>query len=229
MRIGFLIIATQDYVPYAERLLVSARRWLLPAHEIVPFVFKEKELRDRVGFPNATLYRYHVFLEHVASLSKMDYLFYCDADMLFVDRVGEEVLESLVVTQHPGYVGRQGPYEARPESTACVTDNAGRPYVAGGFLGGQVAPFFSLASTIAKCIDIDDAKGITAVWHDESHLNRYIVDNQPARILTPSYCYPEIVDWRLRVRWHRFYHPRLVALDKNRGRHRIQRRPSSVT
>ena len=53
----------------------------------------------------------------------------------------------------------------------------------------------------------DLGKNIIAVWHDESHLNRYFVDHKPTVILSPSYCYPE--SWKLP------YKKRLLALDKN--------------
>ena len=34
---------------------------------------------------------------------------------------------------------------------------------------------------------------IIATWHDESHLNRYIIDRTDVRILPPSFCFP--VEW----------------------------------
>jgi histo-blood group ABO system transferase len=60
---------------------------------------------------------------------------------------------------------------------------------------------------ISKNIKIDFEKNFIAVWHDESHLNRYMIDNTPTKILTPSYCYPENM--------YLPYHKKLLALDKN--------------
>jgi hypothetical protein len=37
---------------------------------------------------------------------------------------------------------------------------------------------------------LDEKKGIIALWHDESHLNRYILDKK-YKLVSPSYCYPE--------------------------------------
>lgn len=42
---------------------------------------------------------------------------------------------------------------------------------------------------MADWIDEDAARGITAVWHDESHWNRYLIDREPSLILSPSYCW----------------------------------------
>ena len=53
----------------------------------------------------------------------------------------------------------------------------------------------------------DFEKGIIAVWHDESHMNRYFIDNKPTLILDPSYCYHEGSN--------RPFKQRLVALSKN--------------
>lgn len=224
-RVGLLVIATGPYKPYAERLIASAQRHLLPGHELVPFLFDEAELGGRVGFPAATLYRYHVFTEQRARLEGCDRLYYCDADMLFVADAGEEILGRVVATEHPGYVGLRGSYEDRPASTACVGPDEGERYYCGGFNGGEAAAFLALAETIAARIDEDDANGITAVWHDESHLNRHLADCPPDTVLSPAYCYPEVVSEHYRSIWPEAYEPRLVALDKEHGAWPMPRRP----
>jgi hypothetical protein len=46
-------------------------------------------------------------------------------------------------------------------------------------------------------VDIDSENNIVALWHDESHLNKYILDRNDLTILSPAYCYPEnIFDYR---------------------------------
>ena len=71
-------------------------------HDVTVFVFTDKALpaknglvaihQDHEPWPNPTLKRYHVFDKHKDVLSEMDYLYYCDADMLFVSEVGDEIL-----------------------------------------------------------------------------------------------------------------------------------------
>ncbi|CAK7304450.1 Histo-blood group ABO system transferase [Vulpes lagopus] len=34
---------------------------------------------------------------------------------------------------------------------------------------------------------VDQANGLKAVWHDESHLNRYLLDHKPTKVLSPEY------------------------------------------
>ena len=167
-------------------------------------------LRGREGWPAATLYRYHVLLEHAHNLH-YDHLFLCDADMRFEQKVAEEVLGEIVATQHPGYVKKKNlPYENRPESAAFVM--SGDTYYAGGFVGGEREAFLDLARKITFAIDEDDRNGILARWHDESHLNRVLVDSPPTITLSPSYCYPDDASG---YPWLRSYERKLVAVDKN--------------
>ena len=87
-------------------------------------------------------------------------------------------------------------------------------YYAGGFNGGKPEHFLKMAQTIVDNVEKDSEKGLIAVWHDESHMNRYLVSNPPTLALNPSYCYPENV----RVNpngWHVPFEPKIVALDKN--------------
>ena len=32
---------------------------------------------------------------------------------------------------------------------------------------------------------------VIALWHDESHMNRYLIDNPPSLSLTTTYCFAE--------------------------------------
>ena len=197
------------------------KKYFLTNHDVTMFVFTDQEIPTKDGlvsfshihepWPNPTLKRYHVFDKHKEELLKMDYLYYCDADMRFVSEVGDEVLpkseSNLIATEHPGfYGGRRGTYETRPDSTAYVSDREGDCYFAGGFNGGTAEAFLKMSSIIKERVDKDLEKGIVAIWHDESQMNRYLIDNKPS-ILNPSYCYPE--SWQLP------FEKKLLALDKN--------------
>jgi histo-blood group ABO system transferase len=137
--------------------------------------------------------------------------------MLFLDHVGDEVLKDTVVTLHPGYYAKTRPeytYETRKTSTAYVAPNEGDYYFAGGFNGGF--KYLEVAEKITKMIDKDAENGMVAVWHDESYLNRYFIDNKPSLILDPSYCYPDIANAARAVEWRLTqFKPKLIALDKN--------------
>lgn len=167
-------------------------------------------LSGRKGWPEATLYRYHVLLENQEHFKSYDHIYLCDADMRFEAPVGDEIFSPLVATQHPGFVGKKDlPYEDRPESAAYV--RKGTTYYCGGFVGGERAAFLDLAQGIVSQIEQDDRNGIVARWHDESHLNRQLALLPPTRTLPPSYCYP---DDDSGYPWLRGKKRILVALDK---------------
>jgi len=220
MKIGLLIIATNKYVDFLQPLISSADEFFLPNKDVTYFVFtntdidikskrniKKIEVAHR-EWPWMTLGRYKIFTENSSYLSDMNYLYYCDADMRFENIVSDEILSDLVATQHHGYYMTRGTPETRPESLACVYDNEDMQYFAGGFNGGTLESYLKMAKKLSDNIDTDYSKGIIAIWHDESHINRYFIDNKPTLILNPSYCYYEnSTDAR--------FEKKLIALIKN--------------
>jgi histo-blood group ABO system transferase len=221
MKIGLLVIATGKYTQFIPPLYKSVKKHFMKNHEVKMFVFTDGNVpenddiirieQEHLGWPYATLKRYHVFDKNKELLSNMDYLFYCDADMRFVEDVNEEILPDteteLVGTEHPGFFGgRRGSYETNKSSTAYVSEEEGECYYAGGFNGGTSEAFLEMSKTIKERVDKDLENGIIAVWHDESQMNRYFIDNPPKK-LNPSYCYPES--------WQIPFEKKLLALDKN--------------
>jgi histo-blood group ABO system transferase len=222
-RIALCIMATGKYLSYAEQLIASARTHFCVGHEVLYFVFTDGTLQDtggdivrveqkRLGWPYDTMMRFHAYYGAKELLQKMDYIFCSDADMLFVHKVGDEILSDLVATRHPGFYNKprsQYTYETRKESHACINGDEGTWYVCGGFYGGTVKEILSYWERVIQDVDDDLKRGMIAVWHDESHWNRYCVDHRPTKLLSPSYCYPE--------RWKLPFRKRLLALDKDHG------------
>ena len=220
MKIGILIIATNKYINFLDNLIKSCDQYLLEDHEVEYFIFTNHtsipvESKRKINLINVehkpwpwmTLGRYKIFSQNKNDLLKMDYLYYCDADMILCDIVGPEILGDRVVTIHPGFLGTRGTPETNPQSLACVYDHEPMIYFAGGFNGGKSDIYLNMAETISNNIDKDYENGIIAIWHDESHLNRYIIDNPPTKILSPSYCFEENSSLP--------FIPRIIALDKN--------------
>jgi hypothetical protein len=207
---GDMMNSASTYWPEADRLVFTDKPGLAwGGHSI---------RTEAKGYPNETLYRYHTMLGAEDILSQYDHLFYADADMLFVDQVEDITTLGLVATQHPGYVGRPGTPETRKESTAYSPWQASE-YFCGGFQGGDYFSYTSAMKSMRNRIDTDTRNGITAVWHDESHWNATLSMVPPAKILTPSYCYPEGYAGQYGWEPNRF-RPIVVALDKSkRGNH----------
>jgi len=168
-----------------------------------------KILIPHLRWPGPTLKRYHFISKHAAHFKEMDYLFYSDIDMKFVDFCGPEILGGRVATQHPMFVGTEGTPERDSRSKAYIPEGSGSQYFCGGFNGGSQEEYLKMAKSCSQAIEADFAKNIVAVWHDESHLNRYFFDHPPETILTPSYCFDPKLE-KLKGK----YRPILYALHK---------------
>lgn len=228
MKICVLNIATNKYFQFVEQLLNSVEENFLNGHEISALIFTNHEIEETSDnvkisqiehetWPIPTLKRYHYFLKEKDYISQFDYCFYMDVDMRIENKVGDEILGNLVATQHPGFwykTPNDFSYERRPESTAYIPYEEGKMYYAGGFNGGTPEHFLKMSEIIVNNIDRDLDKGLVAVWHDESHMNRYLLDNPPSVELTPSYCYPEAVRFNP-TGWNVPFEPKIVALEKN--------------
>jgi histo-blood group ABO system transferase len=201
MSTALVIIATRPrYWDFAMGLIASAKQFFVP-HDIViftdskgaPFDARHQFPWESYGYPEATLYRYHAIMSQRGVLAQYDHIFYADADAQFVAPVtGEDIFSNgITATVHSGYFARNtgGTPETRPASAAYVAGV--RQYYCGGFNGGTSEAYLQMAEAIRNGVDADKAKGLMAIWHDESHLNRYLFDHPPARVLSPSFCYPE--------------------------------------
>ena len=226
--VGLLIIATNKYAQFVEPLIKSADSFFFKNDEDIDvnyFVFTNIELNiesdrkityidvEHKSWPWMTLGRYKLFNSNSDLLKSMDYLYYIDADMRFESYVGKEVLGDIVGTIHPGFLGGRGTPETNPRSLAFISEYTPIQYHAGGFNGGTSKEYLKMANKLDANIEEDYCNGIIAIWHDESHLNRYYVDNPPTISLLPSYCYPES--------WSLPFTRKIVALDKNHDEMRV--------
>jgi hypothetical protein len=76
-------------------------------------------------------------------------------------------------------------------SVAGMAKNEGMQYFAGGFFGGEYDSFVMLVHQLVENTASDAAKGMTAIFHDESQLNRLFWLQRPEIVLSPAYLYPE--------------------------------------
>ena len=205
MKILVLTIATNKYIQFVERLYDNIADNFLNGHEIQGLLFTNHDVEtsenirvsqiEHEDWPMPTLKRYNYFIKEKEYISQFDYCFYFDVDMGIVGKVGDEVLGDLVATMHPYqsfYPKEQRTYDRNPKSLAYVpAGQEGELYYAGGFNGGSTKKFLEMAETIAYRVNDDLTRGVIALWHDESHKNRYLIDNPPTLSLTPSYCFAE--------------------------------------
>lgn len=187
---------------------------------------------EPIEWPRPTLMRYHTYLQQEEILQEYDYIFHCDADMLFVSMVGDEVLgKGLTAVQQPMYALDKiyiPPYEPNPRSTAYIPrpgriiNENGKTrfeplYYAGGFQGGTSKSFIEAMKVMRVNIDQDDFReNYTAIWNDESHWQRYLFDNPPSVVLDPGYTYPDTLkdEYFVSKIWGTDYNPKILTLTK---------------
>ena len=223
MKICILTIATNKYINFVQQLYDNLEDMFLPDCEKTCLLFTDHkcETSDNVRvcnighepWPMPTLKRYNYFIQEKEFILQHDYCFYFDVDMRIDSLVGSEVLGDLVATKHFYKIWEspnQFSYERNSKSLAFIPYDEGKAYYAGGFNGGKTSKFIEMSEVIADRVNKDLDNGIVSIWHDESHMNRYMIDNPPTLELSPEYCYPEPELGR-----HLQYKPKIIALLKN--------------
>ena len=224
MKICILTIATNQYIQFVEKLYNNIEENFLNDHDIECLLFTEHDVEtsdnvrvskiEHEPWPVPTLMRYNYFMQEKDFISKFDYCYYLDVDMAIVDKVGDEILGDLVGTQHPYQTFQpkeDRTYDRNPKCMAYIEPGTeGDNYYAGGFNGGKTEHFLKMSEVLSTRVNHDKDNNVTALWFDESHLNRYLRDNPPTLTLTPSYCYAEEFKGT-----NYPYEPKIVALKKN--------------
>jgi hypothetical protein len=228
--IGILYICTGHYTLFWQEFYLSMEQHFILDAEKHYFVFTdspeidfEKEnprihriYQKNLGWPDITLKRFHIFLESESMFAHMDYLFFFNANLQVLEPItAKDFLPSseqeLVATLHPGFFNKKRPaftYDNNKKSYAYMPPDQGRHYFAGGLNGGKTAAFISAMKTMREWIDRDAEKHIIALWHDESHWNKYLIQREDVKILPPAYLYPE--GWQLP------FSPIILVRDKNK-------------
>ena len=213
IKVGILYICTGKYSVFWDRFYQSSEKFLLTEEDIEKhyFVFTDMDLPEsnhRIhryykkpeGFPTDSIKRFEMFLSIQQDLKDMDYVYFLNANMNFVQKVGKEILPinftpALVGLQHPGYYQspkEELPYERNPDSTAFIPniENHEYHYFMGSFNGGKTADFLDMCFTCNNNIQEDKKNNIIACFHDESHINAYFLTKK-ILILNPEYGFPE--------------------------------------
>ncbi|XP_061583357.1 alpha-1,3-galactosyltransferase 2-like isoform X2 [Cololabis saira] len=122
------------------------------------------------------------------------HVFCFDVDQVFTGRFGTEALGDLVGLLHAYYFRAPRKfftYDGNPKSKAYM--ETGDFYYHAAIFGGSWKSVKALTETCYKNILEDKKNNVEALWHDESHLNKYFWVHKPSRILSPEYCWdPDI-------------------------------------
>jgi hypothetical protein len=225
---AILIICVGKYKIFLREFLLSNDAMFFPGvHRSYHIVTDDPAVLESLGIPRnfetylyitnqtkwplPTILRFSFFKEILRTLGDVDNVFFFNINCRFV-RVIEDINwfeHGLISCVHPGYHNKPRevfPYEKRSESEAYVPTSEGNFYYAGGLQGGRTAQILSAYSACEEMRRLDEAKGITAVWHDESYWNKYLL-RTPSHKLHSGYLYPE--GWELPFQAH------IVLLNKN--------------
>ena len=153
---------------------------------------------EHLQWPFITLLRFKFMNHFMEEIAKSENCVFADADLLWQNKTTVEELyggRKHFGVQHPGFVfePHKATFEKNPESRAHVTtaDDLGT-YWQGCLWGAKSEEFSKMVSRLDEQVDSDLKKQIVAIWHDESHLNRYLIDVKgEVNTLHPGYATPE--------------------------------------
>lgn len=212
-KIAILYIATGQYIEYWKTFYEECEQYFLSNHIKSYFIWTDSQqiahqeeshihviYQEQLNWPFPTLLRFQFFMQQREVLAEYDYIYFLNANISFLSAVGEEIFptkeQGIMVALHPGLYNvprERFTYEKRKRSRAYIPETKGKYYVMGGFNGGRADSFLSLIEELHKAIQYDLERGIIAVWHDESHLNKYIIDKNPL-IIQPPYVLAENIE-----------------------------------
>ncbi|KAM4695610.1 histo-blood group ABO system transferase-like isoform 2-T2 [Rhinophrynus dorsalis] len=241
VRIGLLIFAIKKYTVFLPTFIETAEKYFMVGYKVNYYVFTDRasnipnitvgkgrqfvvlEASGYKRWQEIVLRRMQVIRDYTSQrfVNEVDYLVSADIDMKFKDDVGVESLSELFGTLHPGYYGvaRHGfTYERRPQSQAYIPADEGDFYYAAGYYGGTVEEMYKLTDYCHTGIMKDKENNIEAVWHEESHLNKYFIYHKPTKILSPEYLWDERMGIPGILKRRRF-----VAVPKNHNEIRNKR------
>jgi hypothetical protein len=210
-KIGILFICTGEYWKFWENFYKTCEENFLIEEEKHYFIFTDNEVllnikdekthpifQEKMQWPYPTLYRYKIFIKNKNYFKDMEYLIFCNANLLFSEKISKNDIfanKELFVTLHPGFFNKKPKkftYETNIKSLAYTEKKKDSIYVCGGFNGGSKDEFLNMSNILNDNIDKDFSNDIIAIWHDESHINNYVqINREKFNVISPSFCYPQ--------------------------------------
>lgn len=157
---------------------------------------------ENLGWVKNVLMKYDNFLKIKDKLLEFDFVFAFNANYLFIrDINSEEFLpdtkngEKFLAVISPNEYGldpQDHPHEKNKKSLAYFNPKDGRKeYFISCLMGGLSKDYLEACEIMNKYTRYDLKKGIVAIYHDQSYLNKFLSERNDVKILGPSYAYPE--------------------------------------
>lgn len=215
MNLAIIFIGTGKYLNFLPNWYESCEKNLVPNIKKHYYVFTDGEMsnapdnislhyQEHLPWPYITLLRFDTILKVSDSLIDYDRVLFLDADMLVVDIVNENELFSdkkYIGVHHPCHFMGMSPHSSFPgafetnlKSLSCITDKDNTSiYFQGCLWGGKVPEVVEMMKELSRRTQDDLSRDVIAVWHDESHMNKFFAERfDDVNILSPSFAYPEV-------------------------------------
>lgn len=219
INVGILYICVGKYDKYFKNFYKTAQKNFLLGSNKTYFVFTDSVTlinryrytpyitfieTKKIGWPYDTLLRNRYFMQHFHLFANMDYLIFCNANMVFKENIflndlGLGTKNKLFGVLQPYYFHKRSnffPVESNLSCNAYFSANEIEHiehYFQGCFYGGNYTNFRILVETISEWTEDDLIGNKIPVWHDESYLNKFFHLNPPF-VLHSGYAYPEEIN-----------------------------------
>lgn len=212
MKIGIVYFVTGDYCSFWEEFYLSCERFFCMDSKKNYYLFTDNEDLLDTRLPHVRSHRItdqgwlvnvsrkNEFIVSIQKeLEENDYIFYLNGNYRPVRPI---YTNEIIPGKQDGYlVGLSFhvyrhkrasllPYERNVHSKAYIPYGMGDTYFQGGFYGGRTKELLDLARWCFYAYSEDRKNDIIALNHDESYLNRYLMNRSP-KILGTEYAKPQ--------------------------------------
>ena len=238
MKVIICFIGTGKYLNFLPQYYENISKYFLPNCKKTFLVFTDGEgdfpedvityQHEHFEWPYITLKRFEIIKRAQKEIEQNDWFVFIDADALVVDSITEEEFfdntKSYFGVHHPCHFLKMPPhdkpfgaFETNKNSTASVNkDDDLSVYFQGCLWGGKVPNIITLIEELDNRINIDLKNDIIAEWHDESHLNKFFIENKnDVNILGPQFAYPEMFSSYCN------FDPKVVHLNKDNSKYHV--------
>ncbi|XP_066546694.1 alpha-1,3-galactosyltransferase 2 isoform X1 [Amia ocellicauda] len=230
--VALTVFAIGKYLDaYLKNFLTSAEKHFMPGLRVVYYVFTDSpervpeiqlgpqrsivimKVEKHRRWQDISMMRMKTIANVIEShiRHQAQYVFCMDVDQIFVSRWGSEALGESVAQMHAFFYDRSRlsfTYDRNPKSMAYM--ERGDLYYHAAIFGGTWENVQRLAESCYLGIMTDKQNQVEALWHDESHLNKYFWIMKPTKVLSPEYCWSEEIQNRSEMHF-----PRLIWAEKH--------------
>jgi len=237
VKVAVVFIGTGKYLNFLPSWYERCEEHFLPGVEKRYLVFTDGDIpespenasiykTEHLDWPYITLTRFEIINKAREEILKNDWLVFLDADTLVVDKVLEEefftdkplfgVWHPCHYLQMPPHNQLPGAFEINSKSLSYVDVQVEHPsvYYQGCLWGGKVPDVLEMIDELQDRTNKDLENDVVAVWHDESHLNKYFIEHKDkVHTLSSQYAYPEV------FAQHCNFEPKIIHLAKDNSKY----------